>query len=79
MKPNELSAWDNEYFDYMDAKIDAYLDEQWRESQAEQRAKRCMSERGGWTCLSDKHDDERHVFEKFNPFADVFSGQKESE
>jgi hypothetical protein len=64
----QLAAWDDEYFDHLDSQIDAYLDRQWEESQAEQRAKRCMTERSGWWCSELKHDGERHVFRNFNPF-----------
>jgi hypothetical protein len=58
----QLAAYDREYFDHMDAMIEAREDEIWAEMQAEQRAKRCCTERDGWMCLLDKHDDERHRF-----------------
>ena len=71
---SQLVAWDEEYFDHMDSVIDAYLDGQWEESQAEQRALRCMIERDGWWCTVLKHEGERHVFRRGNPF-EAISGE----
>jgi hypothetical protein len=57
-----MSAWDNEYFDYIGALIEADCERRWQEAQLEQMALRCMTERDGWVCELLKHDDERHVF-----------------
>jgi hypothetical protein len=65
----QMSAWDEEYFDHMDEMIQEREDQIWEEMQAEERAKRCMTERDGWTCTELKHDDERHIFRNENPFA----------
>lgn len=60
--PRQMTAWDNEYFDYLDAQIDAQLEAQWNETQDEQRASLCRFERDGWICGRLIHDDQRHVF-----------------
>ena len=75
----QMSAWDQEYFDHMDALIDELTERQWREGQAEEITKRCMARKGERVCESLKHDDGRHIFKSLRSQQFFFEPEREGE